>query len=371
MQNATSTTNFQELLVSLLSQLSEREQEILKKRYHLTADLDKKSTLKQIGDFYNITRERVRQIEKEAIRKLAELKNANEFATELQYLEQELIKYLERNGGLAREDHLLKDYVSSNHSLDFFHSNAYLFVLENLFETVDKQSSHNDLHPVWHLKDFELTQVVELLAELASHVEGEKKLYDHSEILTVAEDKVTAELKGAVESYLTKHSELELKQVIESYLNASTKIEKNILGKWGLSHWENVGPKKLGDKILLIFQKEENPLHFRDIADKINDANFDHKRICAATVHNELIANNKYVLIGRGIYALKDWGYKTGTVAEIIAEVLAKSDRPMTKDEIYNEVLKQRKVNKSTIYLTLINKDKFEKIGANQFGLRK
>lgn len=370
MQNATSTTNFQELLVSLLSKLSEREQEILKKRYHLTSDLEKRATLKQIGDFYNITRERVRQIEKEAIRKLTELKDASEFADQLKSLEADFIEYLEQSGGLSREDSLLSNYATKKHSFDFFHTNAYLFILDNLFDAVDKKNNHEDLYPIWHLKEFDLNHVINLLASVADQVGAEKRLHEQDEILAVAKQKLTSDLQQALDNYLTKHTQLELNQLLESYLNASTRIEKNILGKWGLADWENVGPRKLGDKILLVFQKENEPLHFRDIAGKINEAKFDHKKICAATVHNELIANDKYVLIGRGIYALKDWGFKTGTVAEIIEAVLAKAEKPMTKDEIYEEVLKQRKVNKSTIYLTLINKDKFEKVGASQFRLK-
>jgi len=370
MQNATTTINFQELLVSLLSKLSEREQEILKRRYHLTSDLEKKSTLKQIGDFYSITRERVRQIEKEAIRKLTELREASEFAEQLNSLESNFSGYLEQNGGLAREDNLLSEHAKHNHNFDFFHTNAFLFVIDHLFASVNKQATHADLHPVWYLKDFDINKVIDLLADVVKQVESEKKLHNQEEIVSVVEDKLTDDLKASIENYLSKHSQLELKQILESYLKASTQIEKNILEQWGIANWESIGPKKLGDKILLIFQKNTEPLHFREIAEKINEANFDHKNICAATVHNELIANDKYVLIGRGIYALKEWGYKTGTVAEIIESVLRKSDHPMTKDEIYEEVLKQRKVNKSTIYLTLINKDKFEKVGSNKFALK-
>jgi len=365
-----SEINFQELLVNLLGNLSEREQEVLRKRYHLTNDLDKRATLKQIGDFYNITRERVRQIEREAIRKLMELREAKEYADTLKKLEVKFIEYLERKGGLAREDDLLKEYALQKHNFDYFHTNSFLFVLDKLIESVDKEYEHEALYPVWYLRDFDLDGVVTYLNEVKNEIEANKKLHSQEEVLSIAENKMPADLKAAVDNFLTKHSDVELRQVLESYLAASISVEKNILGQWGLAHWENVGPKKLGDKIHLIFQKDNQPLHFREIADLINEAKFDHKKICAATVHNELIANENYVLVGRGIYALKDWGYQAGTVAEIIAAILKSANRPMTKEEIYEEVLKQRKVNKSTIYLTLINKDKFEKIGANLFNLR-
>lgn len=365
-----SEVNFQELLVNLLTNLSEREQEVLRKRYHLTTDLDKHATLKQIGDFYNITRERVRQIEKEAIRKLVDLRETKDFSESLKTLEMQLATFLEKNGGLIREDSLLERYALTNHNFDYFHTNSYLFVLDKLLDTVDKKYDHDELYPVWHLKDFELNKVVNYLKAVEAQVESSKRLFDTDEILALAEERMPADLKASVDNYLSKYSEVELRNVLESYLSASKKIEKNILNKWGLANWETVGPKKLGDKIHLIFEKETKPLHFRDIAEAINQARFDHKKICAATVHNELIANENYVLVGRGIYALKNWGYQAGTVADIIEAILKAANRPMTKEEVYEEVLKQRQVNKSTIYLTLINKDKFDKIGANLFSIR-
>lgn len=365
-----SEVNFQELLVNLLTNLSEREQEVLRKRYHLTNDLEKRATLKQIGDYYNITRERVRQIEKEAIRKLIELREAKEYASSLQTLEEKFVSYLEENGGLAREDFLLKEHAVKNHNFDYFHTNSFLFVLDKMLESVDKEYENEALYPIWHLKGFSLDTVVNYLEEVKKEIEVNKTLHTQEEVLALAEKKMPADLKAAVDNFLSKHSQVELKQVLESYLAASTGVEKNILGQWGLADWESIGPKKLGDKIHLIFQKDNQPLHFRDIADLINEAKFDHKKICAATVHNELIANTNYVLVGRGIYALKDWGYQSGTVADIIISILKAANRAMTKEEVYTEVLKQRKVNKSTIYLTLINKDKFDKIGANLFNIR-
>ncbi|KKR08058.1 MAG: RNA polymerase sigma factor [Parcubacteria group bacterium GW2011_GWC2_39_14] len=363
-----SEVNFQELLVNLLGNLSEREQEVLRKRYYLTNDLEKRATLKQIGDYYNITRERVRQIEKEAIRKLVGL--GKEYADTLRIIEDKFVSYLEQNGGLAREDYLLDEHALKNHNFDYFHTNSFLFVFDKLIESVDKEYENEALYPVWHLKDFELDKVVDYLDDVKKQIEVNKTLHTQEEIIELAERMMPVDLKAAVDNFLSKHSEVELRQVLESYLAVSTGIEKNILGQWGLSHWENVGPKKLGDKIHLIFQKDNQPLHFRDIANLINDAKFDHKKICAATVHNELIANENYVLVGRGIYALKDWGFQSGTVADIITSILKEANRPMTKDEVYEEVLKQRQVNKSTIYLTLINKDKFDKIGSNLFNIR-
>ena len=78
-------------------------------------------------------------------------------------------------------------------------------------------------------------------------------------------------------------------------------------------------------------------------------------------VHNELILDNKYVLVGRGLYGLKDWGYKSGNVIDVIAEILDENDEALTREELIDKVLEKRLVKKATIILDLMNKNKFEK----------
>jgi DNA-directed RNA polymerase delta subunit len=121
----------------------------------------------------------------------------------------------------------------------------------------------------------------------------------------------------------------------------------------------------------LILKKATKPLHFSEITNLINKAGFDSKIACPATVHNELILNDQYVLVGRGIYALKEWGYKEGTVVDVIYNVLEEAGKPMKKDDIVEEVLKTRMVKKSTVYLSLLNKAKFQKIGYDEYTIKK
>ncbi|MBU1132208.1 hypothetical protein KKC32_03105 [Patescibacteria group bacterium] len=362
--------NFQDLFISLLSQLSEREQEILKQRYQLTSDLERRATLKQIGDNYKITRERVRQIEKESIRKLVAMKSQPEFTGQLNQLENELLQYIKKNGGIVREDKLLSEFAEANHTFDFLHSNSYLFVLDNFIDSVLKSADHDNFYKIWFLQELNLDKVNELLEKTSASIEEKGNLLSEQGILNIGKEHLDEELTAMLQNYLDRNDNVSLENFLISYLNASRKVEKNILDQWGLANWKKIRPQKLGDKIFLIFEKETKPLHFREIAEKINQSKFDHKNICPATVHNELIANDQYVLIGRGIYALKTWGYATGTVADIIENILKKSAEPLNKDDIYNEVLKQRQVNKSTIYLTLINKDQFEKDANGKFFLK-
>jgi DNA-binding CsgD family transcriptional regulator len=361
--------NFQNLIIKLLSNLSDREQEILKHRYHLTLDLERRATLKQIGDIYNITRERVRQLEKEALLKLAEIKKSEEFAGEIRAVEMKLINYLEMKGGIVRQDHLISEHIENNYEFDYIHPNAFLFSMEYLFEAIEKVENHDKFYPSWKIIHLQLDHVADFLHRIEAELGAKNSVVKHDEFLELAKKNLPATLENQLMKY-KENNQLDIERFIQSYLEAASRLEKNILSEWGLVHWQRIRPKKLGDKILLIFEKESKPLHFRDIAQRINEAKFDRKNICPATVHNELISNEKYVLIGRGIYALKDWGYSTGTVADIITHVLQETDRALSKEEIFDAVLKQRQVNKSTIYLTLINKEQFKKDEHGRFSLK-
>ena len=81
-----------------------------------------------------------------------------------------------------------------------------------------------------------------------------------------------------------------------------------------------------------------------------------------ATIHNELIRNNEFVLIGRGIYVLKEWGYKPGTVIDVIVDILAKAKGAMSTDDIIAKVLKIRKVKNSTVYMNLQNRKYVQRV---------
>ena len=111
-------------------------------------------------------------------------------------------------------------------------------------------------------------------------------------------------------------------------------------------------------------------MHFNDIAEAIAGSNFKRKNVTTQAIHNELIKDSRFVLIGRGIYALDDWGYKKGTVSEIITDVLKKAGKPLTREEIVSEVMKSRKVKETTILLNLQNKKLFEKVDKNYFKLK-
>ena len=110
-------------------------------------------------------------------------------------------------------------------------------------------------------------------------------------------------------------------------------------------------------------------MHFTEIAKKINETGFDHKKANPATIHNELILDKKYILVGRGIYALAEWGYKPGVVSDVIQEILKEAKLPLSREEIIEKVMAKRLVKRSTIILALMNKNKFKKTATGEYDL--
>ena len=165
-----------------------------------------------------------------------------------------------------------------------------------------------------------------------------------------------------------------LKYEHPSHIQAIASISKQLAslgGMWGLAKWPTVNPKNIRDKIYVILENNKQPMHFSDIAAAIEESNFKRKNVTIQAIHNELIKDPRFILIGRGIYALDSWGYKKGTVSDIIVDAMKKAGRPLTREEIVREVLHSRKVKETTILLNLQNKKLFEKVDKNSYTLAK
>jgi hypothetical protein len=143
---------------------------------------------------------------------------------------------------------------------------------------------------------------------------------------------------------------------------------KRVVEGFGLTSWRHINPRSIRDKAYIVLKKSTEPLHFVEIANRIAAAGFDKKLVTTQAVHNELIRYEQFVLVGRGLYALKEWGYRKGTVADVIENLLRKKS-PMTKQEIITGVLKQRRVKKGTISLNLQKSSQFVRVGRAVYAL--
>jgi len=342
-----------EVLKKLLQTLPDRDQDIVKKRHGL---LDESvHTLEEIGKLYGITRERVRQIEVSSVKLLKEkLKNEEEYQHALAVVED----LIAESGGVIEEETLLEKMRQkiagsiSDNIITFFLN----YLLKDSFSIIKGRS---DLYTGWQLPNFDtslLRKTIEVAVELMQKID---KVITFDEFFKVFKETDFYKLNTDVLS----------SESFASFLSLSKKIKQNPFSDWGLRQWKLITPKRMNDKIYLVLLHHGKPLHFRDIAKKINEVKFDGKQAHPATVHNELILDNKrYVLVGRGIYGLKEWGYKPGVVADVIEHLLSDHEE-LTKDEIIQKVLEQRMVKKTTIVLALMNKDKFTKTAEGKYRL--
>ena len=128
-----------------------------------------------------------------------------------------------------------------------------------------------------------------------------------------------------------------------------------------------VPEEKTVDEYWDTLKREGKPLHFLKTAQSIGEQ-ITKRPVHAQTVHNELIKDNRFVLVGRGLYALNEWGYQPGIVRDVIKAVLAKHG-PLSKDELIKKVLQERHVKENTILINLQNKDHFQKTVDGRFGV--
>ena len=350
----------------LLSRLTEKEKDVVKRRFGLSAE--KKETLEEIGQHYGITRERVRQIENLSIKKLKELQ---ELKDEILTAEKVTVQLLEQYGGVMEEEFFLENilnYLDANKSSE----HALLFLADHIFsDNINKVKQDKDFNHLWQIGSVDTDALKEMIAAMVSLIENHGRPIKLEELLLNFKNSdyyLSNKEKFLSATTFLEATEQDIDKVLESYLRVSRRVKANLFNEWGLIAWGTVQPKKINDKIYIVLKKAGQPLHFVDIAKAINEIKFDEKIAYAPTVHNELILDDKYVLIGRGIYALKEWGYEPGNVAEVIEQYL-RAKGSGTKDQIIDYVLSKRNVKKSTVYLSLMNNDKIKKADDGKYVL--
>lgn len=334
-------TDIEAIVKDILNTIErEREREIVSRRFGL---FDRKETLEQIGELLGITRERVRQLEKAVI---ARLKSAAEQdLPHVSDIQKQFVQELVAMGNVARVTDLTPHFTEENDRINqarisFLASLCPKLVVvddnDHFYHTVGIASVHDEKA----LKE----QVTAVVAAI-------KKIGEPTAIKAVAE---------AVKDSDSRH--------VEALASASKQLA-TLNGLWGLVKWPTVNPKNIRDKIYVILHVGGKPLHFNEIAKAIKGSEFKRKDVTTQAIHNELIKDGRFVLIGRGIYALKEWGYNKGTVADIIIDVLKKADEPLHRDEIVKRVLKSRQVKETTILLNLQGKAQFKRVAKATYTL--
>ncbi|MCK5084935.1 MAG: hypothetical protein KAQ64_04750 [Candidatus Pacebacteria bacterium] len=330
-------------IFDMINELSERSRNIISKRFNL--DEKGVQTLDKIGKEYGITRERVRQIESESIARLKQIGKKHN----INLIFNNIRETVEDRGGVMSEEEIAKHLFKSK-SHDNVNKQVSLLVL-SLDDKIKTAKETKTYKKIYFYEKENFAKFKDAVGVLGKYLAENKK--------NLSFERISSLLKDKGFSYLPKKS-------IKSYLEANKIILQSVIGEWGHQKWPHINPKNVRDKSYLTLKKSKNPLHFVEIADKMNEIWKNKKRANNQTVHNELIKDKRFVLVGRGIYALKEWGYKQGTVLDVLLEILNKDNKKMSQREIIEKVLEKRKVKKNTIVLNLQNKKYFEKF-SNKF----
>jgi hypothetical protein len=318
----------------------EREREIISRRFGL---FDRRETLEQIGELLGITRERVRQLEKAVITRLKAA--ADRDLPHIDRVEKALSNHLEQMGKVARVSDVSARLTKNNSKTDQARV-AFLASLSPNIAVID--DNDHFFHSIGLAAEHTEKSIRDHVNRI---IEAISKIGEPTDIKNIAKQ---------VGNNDVKHTEA---------LASISKSIASLNGRWGLVKWPMVNPKNIRDKIYVILHDNKKPMHFNEIAAAIKDSNLKRKDVTTQAIHNELIKDPRFVLIGRGIYALKEWGYQKGTVADVIAEVLRKEGGPLHRDEIVRRVLKSRQVKETTILLNLQGKPQFKRVAKATYDL--
>ena len=328
-----------------------RTKEVIVRRFGLGDG--RRHTLEAIGRDHDITRERVRQIEENG---LSHLKQP-EVKEKIQPIFQTLQEHLTEHGELKREDRLYDDltYIcypakevermqQTKDFSDLDRCRSAFYLILTLGDNFERLPENDNFYSVWTINKDSVKTAKKAVDSLVKYFDTQKQVLSPEQLSSAAK---------------TIFPELSAK-AIYSYVDASKRIEQNHLGHFGLVYWPEISPRGVKDKAYIILKNEGKPLHFSQVTEKINKILPSKRLAYVQTVHNELIKDKRFVLVGRGLYALSQWGYEPGTVAETISQIL-KNDGPLTKEDIIDKVLQKRFIKANTVLINLQNRKLFAK----------
>ena len=346
------TFSYEKLTVALLSDLHPRAQDILQRRFGLREQ--EPETLEAIGQSHGITRERVRQIVEDGLQQVKEVASRKKEQEKLEGIFQRFLLALRESGNVKRQDLLVQEVGTPEIE------NHIIFLL-HLGDQFHKHKETEYAHPFWTSKK-EIVEISPgLLEAICSYLQ---------------ERKAPLEFEELAKAHGTHEGEKLHPRTLASLLEISKLVARTHNGKWGLREWPEVYPKGMRDKAYVVLHDAGRPLHFVEVAKLIEQlqevlaeqsAGWRKRVVLPQTVHNELIKDPRFVLVGRGTYALEEWGFKPGTVKDVIREILRENSKAMTKEEIVQKTLAQRQVKESTILLNLQDKRCFLREGEGYY----
>ncbi len=340
--------NINNIINDLISGLSPRQKDIIEQRFGLNG---KKRTLATVGKKYSLTRERVRQIESASLKSISEKLKKNQAAGRII---EDAINHLKKVGGVMREN------VFLNELRGLFKTNTITgeqlkFIFE-VFKTPLHQIEEKNFYSFWYLNKESQKLAVDFINKLEKFIADKKEeLITHKKF-----DELFAQV---VKSHNVKDF------IALNYASISKKFGVSPFGDFGLTHWEEITPKTARARAYLILKKHSAPLHFKEIAKKINELKLNKRHALYQTIHNELIKDPRFVLVGRGMYGLSEFGLKPGIAKDVIMRIL-KTKGPLHKEEVVDLVKQERFLKDNTILLNLQNRRHFKRMPDGKYSVK-
>ena len=328
--------NFSELMNRLLGLLTDKEQDIIERRFPLKEEATRQ-TLDKIGRSYSITRERVRQIESVAIKKLARIS----MDPSMRQIHDLAYAILTEHGSVMSEDLLVSEMLKRIANTKDRDANAMKLAMR-VSDKLIKQEKNQFFRPFWRTKDLKLSDVRNAVKNIQNGMEKAHEPLSLEELT-----RLFPGISG---------------EMVQSLLFISWDFLK-IEERWGLKSWRFINPRSIKDKVLICLQKMGRPLHFTEIITHVLGDFSSKKKVTSQAIHNELIRHKEFVLVGRGLYGLKDWGLVSGTVCDVIKTVMLEHGAPMKRQDIIDAVLKKRDIRLGTISLNLQKYPFFKRVG--------
>jgi hypothetical protein len=228
-----------------------------------------------------------------------------------------------------------------------------------LLELSGKATAHRDRygawHPFWYTSGDARKRVQQFVTKLAGALEERK-----NEVLSAKKFDTVAKEVAADLRIPDTHA--------KNYVKLSKRFVTSPFSEVGLAEWAEVNPRTARDWAYVVLKRAERPLHFSEIAALVGKHRH-HKYTNLQTVHNELIKDDRFVLVGRGLYGLREAGLIPGTAREIIAHVL-KQEGPLRAGEVVSKVREQRVLKEGTILINLQNKKHFACMSDGRYCVR-
>jgi len=346
--------NIRKLVADILMSVPAKNREVLKRRFGI--DGDNAETLESIGKSYKITRERVRQIQEYGLKKLiSKASDDSSFVVVFGEIE----SFIKSKGSVVKESDMFGALAKPQDA-------AHLSLLLRLMPNFITAKETDDIYARFSLNKTALKEVDDLVFKIHAALNRKNTPVSFSELLELAGNEIKM------------HSDKTNSDFTENVLALSKRIKKGPFESYGLNNWASIIPKGVRDKAHLVFEREKKPLHFKEISSRIDEyfgSQAQSNRTTVArtthpqTVHNELIKDPRFVLIGRGLYALSEWGYEPGTVKDVLVQIFKESGNPITKEEILDLISERRFVKANTVFLNLQNKHYFKRLEDGKYYL--